>query len=144
MFDLVVTQLAPEELTWRGSSPRALQGHPLLWLARRSTSGLGDELLLVNGSEHVLDLVSFSSAAAITVDDAAHGSGSDKRCYRQVQPGQAVKVDEYDNFYDLDYLISIEIEVIAPGLGTLCFKPSPVKGGLKSQLLHVAQICAAD
>jgi len=114
------------------TSPRKPETRrPLLWLRRDD-----HDLFLVNSSGEVLESVEASSGGFATVeDDVDTVASSQPYDYQNVQPGAAVKVDEYDDFYDLDYVIQVVVTVRSKGLGCLeIFAPSE-KGGLVEAVL---------
>lgn len=104
-----------------------------LWLECLPEQGIRRGLYLVNGSDEVLTWVKAEAISTITLDDDAFGAGSGPLCYYEVKPGEAVKLDEYDGFYDLDYLLTIAVTICSGNLGIQRFSPSPRKGGLKRQ-----------
>ena len=55
--------------------------------------------------------------------------------YKNVNPHDAVKVDEYDGFYDLDFVIQVYIQVKSRGLGCLDITSPADKGGVKETVL---------
>ena len=105
----------------------------LLWLECLCEAHTDRGLYLVNGSDEVLTWVKAEAISTITLDDDAFGAGSVPLCYYEVKPGEAVKLDEYDGFYDLDYLLTIAVTICSGNLGIQRFSPSPRKGGLKRQ-----------
>ncbi len=112
--------------------PRKLETRiPLLWLVRR-----GNDLYFVNSSEEILDFVIASTAGFQTVDDSIM-TISDNQGYKylKVKPNDAVKVEEYDGFYDLDFVLGIYIKVKSKNLGCIEISPSPEKGGVGETVL---------
>ncbi|WP_029407280.1 hypothetical protein [Thiomicrorhabdus sp. Milos-T2] len=104
---------------------------PLLWLARE-----GDELFLVNETDEILDSVIVQKGGFQTVDDEAFTLSSDEFYdYKNVNPHDAVKVDEYDGLYDLDFMIQVHIKVKSRGLGCLEITSPAEKGGVKETVL---------
>lgn len=124
------------------SRPRFLKPDmtPWLWLARLDKAdGTGNEfeLHLVNASPHILERVTSAVITTITLDDQAFGSCSADYVYEQVLPGQSVKLDESDGYYDLDYYMTVSIDIDAPALGgRLHFCPALHRGGARPQILH--------
>lgn len=52
-----------------------------------------------------------------------------------VKPNDAVKVEEFDGFYDLDYVLQVSIQVRSKNLGNIeIFSPSK-KGGIGETVL---------
>lgn len=110
-----------------GPNPRQNGPIPLLWLCRS-----GEELYLVNSSTETIDEISVRHGGMQTVDDEALCLASKSRyTYKNVEPNQAVKVDEYDGFYDLDFLIQVYIRIRSEILGHMEIRSSLSKGGLK-------------
>lgn len=110
---------------------------PLFWLSSLPKKiESGREVFFVNDSDEVLDSVSASSGGFITEDDGALAVGdSGGYRYENVQPGEAVKVEEYDEFYDLDYVLQIYLQIDSGNLGTLEFTTFPCKGGIYEAVL---------
>lgn len=105
---------------------------PLLWLARD-----GNELFLVNSSGEIIDLIISNTGGFTTADDddcltVPRGNGYE---YNNVLPGDAVKVDEYDGFYDLDYVLQITIMLQSTKLGSIEIIPPAEKGGVGETVL---------
>ena len=99
---------------------------PWLWLCR-----IGSDLYLVNSSGDVLDEVSANSGGMQTIDNSAITLESNANySYQNVKPNQAVKVDEYDDYYDLDALIQVYITVRSPTLGNIKIRTPLSKGGI--------------
>jgi hypothetical protein len=105
--------------------------HPLLWLARE-----GNEIYLVNSSEDTLDFVIATSGGFQTVDDDVIVANSkDEYEYKNVKPNDAVKVEEYDGFYDLDYVLHISLKVQSIDIGCLEIISPAKKGGVGETVL---------
>lgn len=126
------------KFTWipldkRGSSmpPRKPETRkPVLWLARD-----GDELYFVNASEEVIESVVVSTGGFQTVDDDMLISESQEYEYNNLRPNAAVKVDEYDGFYDLDYVLQVCLRVKSKNLGCLEILSPAKKGGVGETVL---------
>lgn len=120
---------ATAELPSRFIKPNA--GKPLLWIHRVSGAAY-----LINASDETLTKVEASSGGCITADDDVITLQSDGVArYENVKPGEAVKVDEYDEYYDLDFSLQIGIMVESPRLGRRDFLTMVNKGGAKTQVL---------
>ena len=105
--------------------------HPILWLVRER-----DELYLVNSSEEILDLVIANSGGFQTVDeDVMTIASNDKYEYTNVKPNSAVKVEEYDGFYDLDYVLQVSISIKSKKLGCIDILSPAKKGGVQETVL---------
>ena len=104
---------------------------PLLWLARD-----GNELFLVNSSGEPLDYVIFSNNGFETAaDDIVTYENPCSNKYENIQHNNAVKIDEYDGYYDLDKLFQVHIKIKSPSLGEVEIYPPPKKGGLNETIL---------
>jgi hypothetical protein len=100
---------------------------PCLWLCR-----LGSDLFLVNSTDEIIDEISADSGAMQTIDSAGVSLDSPNGYfYTEVKPNQAVKVDEYDGYYDLDYLIQVYITIRSKTLGEIEIRTPLSKGGIE-------------
>ena len=77
---------------------------PLLWLDSKGLD-LGHELFLINSSDEILDSVSASSGGFHTFWDDVITVASEFCEYKNIEPVGAVKIDEFDGYSDLDYVI---------------------------------------
>ena len=91
-----------------------------------------DALYFVNESNETLDIVSSQSFGF--VENAAL-ENSPKFHYKNVKIGESVKIEKYDDFYDLDYVLGINIFVQSNELKKIVITPPLKKGGIKSQEL---------
>lgn len=99
---------------------------PVLWLARD-----GGELYLVNSSTETLDVVSADSGGFQTVDDDVVSiTSNDGYTYKNVKPSFAIKIEEYDEYYDLDYILQVVVTIQSKNLGTIEILTLPAKGGV--------------
>lgn len=89
-------------------------------------------LYFVNDSNETLDVVSSESFGFI-LDSSLEGSP--KFYYENVKPNESVKVEEYDDFYDLDYVLGFDIFIQSANLGQVKIVPPPKKGGVREQEL---------
>jgi hypothetical protein len=104
---------------------------PILWLTRD-----GNELYLVNLSKEALDSVVVDSGGYLTADDDVVTVGSEAQYhYKDVKPNDAVKVDEYDGYYDLDYVLQVYLTIKSPSLGCIEISSPPEKGGVGETVL---------
>ena len=104
---------------------------PVLWLARA-----GNELYLVNDAKEALDDVVAGHGGWVRADDRVATAASEVEFhYEHVQPGEAVKVDQYDGNHDLDYMLSVALKVQSPSLGCLEIESPAEKGGLDETIL---------
>ena len=103
---------------------------PVFWLVRQ-----GRGLYLVNASGEHLDEVHASSTGFVSFDEETATWQGKGICYRDVPDGAAVKVDEYDDFYDLDYVLGMYLRIRSrryPALQVACVGE---KGGIDEQVL---------
>jgi hypothetical protein len=104
---------------------------PLLWLARA-----GGDLYLVNASGGTLDSVIADMGGFTTADDGVVAVSSNENYeYTNIENGDAVKVDEYDDYYDLDYLLQVVLRVQSPQFGILEILSPIEKGGVGETVL---------
>lgn len=108
---------------------------PLLWLNRIGLPSNGDALYLVNDSSQSIDQVIINNGAMATFDEQAVSLETKSYTYKDVLAGEAVKIDEYDNFYDLDYLINVDLFIKATWLDSKRFVTEPNKGGVQTMVL---------
>jgi hypothetical protein len=104
---------------------------PVLWLARA-----GQELYLVNDLKEALNDVVADYGGWVTADEqvATVASAAEYR-YKHVQSGEGVKVEQYDGYYDLDYVLAVVLKVQSPSLGCLEIESPAEKGGLGETIL---------
>lgn len=99
---------------------------PLLWLARN-----GNELYFVNSSDETIDLILADTGGFQTVDDDVMTISSDSAYeYQNVLPGDAVKVEEFDGFYDLDFVLQVVIKLKSKKFGSIEIITPAKKGGI--------------
>lgn len=99
-----------------------------------------DGLYFVNGSDETLDIVS-SESFGFVLDSSLENSP--KFFYENVQPNESVKVEEYDDYYDLDYVLGFEIFIQSSNLGQIKIVPPMKKGGVKPQELIFKDMTSA-
>ena len=104
---------------------------PILWIARKDS-----EVYLVNASDETLDVVTADSGGVLTVDDDVLPLAN-KSLYHYVGvvPGAAVKVEEYHENYDSDYILGLYLRVQSKGLGCIEIAPGLKKGGIGETVL---------
>lgn len=103
---------------------------PALWVTRRD-----GELFLVNTTGTRLDEVQATSTGFATSDEDTSTWESEAIRYRDVPDGAGVKVDEYDDFYDLDYVLGVHLRIRSSqhaALELLCYGD---KGGYDEEVL---------
>lgn len=157
--------LCVRRIGWSGPTPIPPRPpehrRPLLWLMpkRDISGGMTDDLFLVNSSGEVLDEVVAGTGGFQTVDDddvLTVGSPAEGRYrYADVQPGSAVKVEEYDGYYDRDYVLQVSVTITSKSLGRVEFFGPLTKGGFGEAILlwdngdlgkhvHMKQLAAPD
>jgi hypothetical protein len=60
--------------------------------------------------------------------------GGPSYLYKDVRPGEAVKVENYDSFYDPDFLLQLEVEISSITQGVKIFRVIE-KGGVREAVL---------
>jgi len=110
---------------------------PLLWLdSLPNEEGLSHELFLINDTGEPIDLIEIASGGFVTQDDDVVVAKTDAVLrYENVSPGDALKIDEYDGYYDLDYLIQVEIKLQSKTLGHMLIRTPAEKGGIKGETI---------
>ena len=106
---------------------------PLFFVARD-----GDDLYFVNNSNETLNSVSTSTGGCQTLDDGDEvmpvSSKKPLYLYKYVKPGEAVKVEHYDPYWDSDFLLQLEVILSSPSYGNKLFRVLG-KGGIASTVL---------
>lgn len=89
-----------------------------------------NDIWFVNNSDETLDYVRPSSGGFATSDDdiIPMTQSRDRVEYRDVKPGEAVKIDTYHIVYDSDFVISFGVDVKCPSLGERHFSSGLEKG----------------
>ncbi|MBE9527376.1 MAG: hypothetical protein IME94_10460 [Proteobacteria bacterium] len=88
------------------------------WLAAgENESNLITNIYFINSSDEILNQVIYSTSGMQTIDDEVSSSASKELSYRDVLPGEAVKIDEYDAFYDSDILVAYYVTVVSDKVG---------------------------
>ena len=73
-----------------------------------------DTLYFVNHSDETLEWVANGSVGAVTAGDETAVTTAFEIQYDQVLPGEAVRIDQFDTFFDADMLIQTDISVKSP------------------------------
>jgi len=96
----------------------------------------GEELYFVNESTETLNSVSTGTGGCQTLDDEVMpvSSPDPLYLYKNVKPGEAVKVEHYDPYWDSDYLLQLEVELSSPTRGNKIFRVLG-KGGIDDTVL---------
>jgi len=124
--------IAERKSKWGPMPPRKKETRrPLLWLTRDEK-----ELYFVNSSEEILDFVTTGTGGFQTVDDdCITVTAKNNYEYKNVKPNDAVKVEEFDGYYDLDYLLQVSLEVQSKNLGSIEILSPCEKGGVDEAVL---------
>ena len=104
--------------------------HPLLWLVPD-----GNDFYLVNLSKETLDSVIVSTGGFTGGEDVAAIAGGSEYEYKNVKPNTAVKVEEYDYFYDPDFVLQVDLRIKSKSLGCIIVKTYPEKGAANEAVI---------
>jgi len=115
------------EFKWTRSEKKK----PVFYVIRK-----GEELYFVNESTETLNSVSTGTGGCQTLDDEVMpvSSPDPLYLYKNVKPGEAVKVEHYDPYWDSDYLLQLEVELSSPTHGNKIFRVLG-KGGIDDTVL---------
>ena len=85
--------------------------------AQFSVHRTGGKLYFLNHTARVLDKVTNSSVGLVRTDDEGHGAATSEFTisYEMVQPGEAVLIDEFDDYWDADSVVATYIDVQIDG-----------------------------
>jgi len=109
---------------------------PLLWVTRLEPVEMKSDVFLINDSGEILEEVIPDSAGLFLFDDdALPVSSKNKVIYKNVQPGEAVKIEEYDQFYDSDSILGLSVRVKSSKLGDMELNTHASKGGFRGGVL---------
>lgn len=115
------------------SPPHKLEERfPLLWLSR-----IGRELFLVNSTGETISSVVVDKGQPAPQSNWPNDFGADSYQYKDIAPNEAIKVDEYDDYYDLDFLIQVRVKVTSPTFGITVLRAPLTKGGISSDTVLV-------
>ena len=107
---------------------------PRLWLTCAY-----NELFFVNGGPELLARLTTSQSVTALVDDGVFMSDADDVLeYRDIAPGEAVKIDAYDGYYDLDYVLGATVVLDLRSCGRFACYVVGSKGGIQEQILQWA------
>lgn len=102
----------------------------------RQSAEKGSELFLVNHSGALVKTIKVFSTNFITVDDDTHSSIDEQGItYYDIPDASAVKIDQYDDYYDLDYVIGFVVEIESETLGKYRINCIGDKGGVKDMVI---------
>ena len=88
----------------------------------------------MNNTDEIIDSVTAGSGGFQTQDDEVISVGGIQYSYELVQPDEAVQVESYDQMYDSDYVLQLNIAVKSNRWGTKHFSAS-AKGGYKREVV---------
>ena len=109
----------------------------LFWVTSRDLD-MGRELYFVNDSGETLTRVGAEDGGFTSWDEGVISSWTEAGKgyhYRDVRPAEAVKVAEFDDYYDLDYVLSVAVTITSPSRGTLTLSTPLEKGGVRECVL---------
>lgn len=115
-------------------SRRASESRRPLFRLVSLPSDNADELFFVNDTDETLAHVAAFTGGFITADDDALSLEGANLVYHDVCPGEGVKVEAFDGYYDLDYVFQLSFEV-ACGQGTWRILTRAQKGSIAAQEL---------
>lgn len=106
---------------------------PLLWIAIDPQDDLVSDVYLVNETGATLDSVIASTGGFESFDDVYGISGNDVE-YKDIENGNAIKVDEYHVRSDSDSVLQISFKIKIQE-NQIELKSSTAKGGFKEEVL---------
>ena len=112
--------------------------HAVFWVTSLSKTSLGRDLYFINHSEEILAVVTAEDGGFVTCDDEVISAWTEEDkgyLYRDVCPGEAVKVAEFDDYYDLDYVLSVSITIKSQKRGIFTLSTPLEKGGVEECVL---------
>ena len=114
----------------------------IFWVTSVSKD-IGRDLFFVNDSNETLDFVKAEDGGFITCDDEVVNTWTEEGKgyrYTDVLPKEAVKVAEFDDYYDLDYVLSVSITIKSASRGVLNFSTPLRKEGSKNVFFSMIQV----
>lgn len=108
---------------------------PLLWVVRKSIQNFTDALYLINEMNEVMDEVNAETGGFATADDKVMSVNSESKFYKNVQPGEAIKIDEIDIIFDSDFVLNISLDIKCESLGHVQVYTIGEKGGHSETVL---------
>ena len=127
---------------WGSSGPKAVrpgratpQVHePRLWLTCTD-----NELFFVNGGHNAIVRLTTSPSATALIDEGVFNSDAgDVLEYFDIAPREAVKIDAYDGYHDLDYVLGAIIVLDLGSRGRFACYVTGKKGGIRERVLQWA------
>jgi len=96
----------------------------------------GTALFLLNERPETLEYVTVSRWGTQTIADEAFAlKATPPIGYRAVPPNAAIKIEDYDGFYDPYFSLGLELVIQGPILGTRTFTVPPCQGGVGDTVL---------
>jgi hypothetical protein len=89
---------------------------PLYWIDSDGTN-----IYFINNTDETLTAVSTMTNGYITCDDDVLAVTGEDFIYENVQPNEAVKLDDYDPIYDADFSLQLSLNIISAKHGNLHF-----------------------
>lgn len=121
-------ELRVKTLTWDNrSSPSRLHGRAIYSLVN-----LDDSLYFVNDSKKTLKQVSTSSSGFI---EEAALQNNPSYVYKDIQPNESVKVEQYNVIVDSDFVLGLDIYIETQNGTKTKIRASTHKGGVRPQVL---------
>jgi hypothetical protein len=109
-------------------------GRPLLWVAIDPQGDFVEDIYLVNETGETLENVIVSTGGCQTFgEDLLTLAGSDNE-YKNIEDGDALKIDSYDEMADSDYILQINIKIQIDGK-QIKLRSLVAKGGFKEEVL---------
>jgi len=108
-------------------------GKPLLWVAIDPQDNFIKDIYLVNDTGKTIEAVVAQTGGFETVDDDVITVSRSDIEYKNIENGDAVKIEEYHEIYDSDYVLYIYIKVKISG--NWINLETSAKGGFKEEVL---------
>ncbi len=104
---------------------------PLYWIACD-----GGERYFVNNTTEILEKVLINTSGFKLCDDEIVAIATYKGYfYTHILPMEAIKIEEYDNFTDLDYVLQISLVIYSKKHGCISIKTHKEKGGIGESVI---------
>ncbi|NBW41869.1 hypothetical protein EBR25_12845 [bacterium] len=121
-----------DDMTRFPGIPKPDQRIPILWISPRSSDDkFITDYVLINHTGESLELVTIDIGGFATVDDdpeVVMNLSESERTYTDVEPDVAVLIAQYDEMYDSDFVLQLNVSIVSKSLGKLSFALSK-KGG---------------
>jgi hypothetical protein len=125
-------QWVPMHLRNKLAPPRkADHRNPLYWIACD-----GGERYFVNNTTEILEKLIVDTGGFVSCDDEIATIDTGKGYYyTHILPMEAVKIEEYDDYYDLDYFLQLSLVVHSQLHGCFEIRTLGKKGGIGEAVL---------